>query len=152
MENGPFEDVFPLKMGIFNCYVSLAEGIHSSGVKRLFVLGRVYQTTRENFGQTISGPQPPTSRIKHVVFCKGRGTKNGQKDLTWFELLEFTHIYIYVAVLPKCSLGYRYFRNPPCIRPKMVERQTQINLIYVEGKGCGSCDYPDISGYKSQNN
>ena len=26
MENGPFEDVFVLKMGMFHCYVSLPEG------------------------------------------------------------------------------------------------------------------------------
>ena len=26
MENGPLEDVFPIEMGIFHCYVSLPEG------------------------------------------------------------------------------------------------------------------------------
>ena len=26
MENGPFEDVFPIENGIFHCYVSLPEG------------------------------------------------------------------------------------------------------------------------------
>ena len=26
MENGPFEDVFPIKNGKFHCYVSLPEG------------------------------------------------------------------------------------------------------------------------------
>ena len=26
MENGPFENVFPIKMGIFHCYVSVPEG------------------------------------------------------------------------------------------------------------------------------
>ena len=28
MENPPFEDVFPIKMGIFHCYVSLPEGTY----------------------------------------------------------------------------------------------------------------------------
>jgi len=28
MEHGPFEDVFPIKHGIFHCYVSLLEGRH----------------------------------------------------------------------------------------------------------------------------
>ena len=27
MENGPFEDLFPIKIGIFHCYVSLPEGM-----------------------------------------------------------------------------------------------------------------------------
>ena len=29
MENGPFEDVFPIEHGIFHCYVSLPEGTYS---------------------------------------------------------------------------------------------------------------------------
>ena len=28
MENEPFEDVFPIEMGIFDCHVSLLEGTH----------------------------------------------------------------------------------------------------------------------------
>ena len=35
MGNPPFEDVFPIKMGIFHCYVSLPEGIRN----RPFLVG-----------------------------------------------------------------------------------------------------------------
>ena len=38
LENGPFEDAFPIKMVIFHCYVSLPEGTRSLLVRPEFVL------------------------------------------------------------------------------------------------------------------
>ena len=46
MENPPFEDVFPIQMGIFHCYVCLPEG---NKKKRFF--GYLETSCKVNFHQ-----------------------------------------------------------------------------------------------------
>ena len=52
MENGPFEDVFPIKMGIFHCYVSLPEGSF-----RRYSNMCVVTSIAEVSGQALQNPQ-----------------------------------------------------------------------------------------------
>ena len=54
MENGPVEDVFPIKNGDFYCHVSLLEGIHQHLLAGSRFIGRVVselQSTSQGDGK-----------------------------------------------------------------------------------------------------
>ena len=72
MENGPFEDVFPIKHGdIPASFVSLAEGIAPKNGKifHFFLVGRV-------FGQIVKKNRYPTNSAKKDGFNENPKNKS----------------------------------------------------------------------------